>query len=336
MQRLRFLSKLWSNTIFGTWLESAPGKSRNNAYGCTWTFILPRLCNTRFLDFFIPLCNRALIKKLLISISSTNVYKLLGIRFFVLLIAFKTKSRWPEYSRRRIRCVWRTSQSCGWRNKENGSKSPATRTKPSLGEINRKFWYFCTNEFGLSLERVAWKYSIVCTVGYTALRREDRIIPSSAKHRLPFQGKGYRRSPSDAYRVYERIKGPGCQTWRSCRCFWHRRSNGNLQAGKAFFTSTANYRLPMHKMSTTSNKYFSFFQILEKGELQVSEKERSVQLESSFKDIATTVADMCVNPDTKRPYPVGIIEKALHDIHFSVKPNRSTKQQVSASLSAWN
>lgn len=69
-------------------------------------------------------------------------------------------------------------------------------------------------------------------------------------------------------------------------------------------------------------------QILEKGELQVSEKERTVQLESSFKDIATTVADMCVNPDTKRPYPVGIIEKALHDIHFSVKPNHSTKQQA--------
>jgi len=69
-------------------------------------------------------------------------------------------------------------------------------------------------------------------------------------------------------------------------------------------------------------------QILEKGELQVSEKERNVQLESSFKDIATTVADMCVNPETKRPYPVGIIEKALHDIHFSIKPNRSAKQQA--------
>jgi len=68
--------------------------------------------------------------------------------------------------------------------------------------------------------------------------------------------------------------------------------------------------------------------ILEKGELQVSEKERTVQLESSYKDIATTVADMCVNPETKRPYPVGIIEKALHDIHFSIKPNRSTKQQA--------
>jgi len=69
-------------------------------------------------------------------------------------------------------------------------------------------------------------------------------------------------------------------------------------------------------------------QILDKGELQVSEKERNDQLDSSFKDIATTVADMCVDPDTKRPYPVGIIEKALHDIHFSIKPNRTAKQQA--------
>jgi ribosome maturation protein SDO1 len=68
--------------------------------------------------------------------------------------------------------------------------------------------------------------------------------------------------------------------------------------------------------------------ILDKGELQVSEKERTVQLETSFKDIATTVSDMCVNPETKRAYPVGIIEKALHDLHFSIKPNRTTKQQA--------
>lgn len=47
-----------------------------------------------------------------------------------------------------------------------------------------------------------------------------------------------------------------------------------------------------------------------------------------FRDIATVVADKCVNPETTRPYPVTIIERALHDIHFSVKPTKSTKQQV--------
>lgn len=69
-------------------------------------------------------------------------------------------------------------------------------------------------------------------------------------------------------------------------------------------------------------------EILAKGELQISEKERNSQLDSLFKDIATNVADKCVNPESKRPYPVTMIEKAMKDIHFSVKPNRNAKQQA--------
>ncbi|KAJ8880962.1 hypothetical protein PR048_017435 [Dryococelus australis] len=69
-------------------------------------------------------------------------------------------------------------------------------------------------------------------------------------------------------------------------------------------------------------------EILSKGELQVSDKERNSQLESLFKDIATTVADKCVNPESKRPYPVSLIEKAMKDVHFSVKPNKNAKQQA--------
>ncbi|MFH4976108.1 hypothetical protein AB6A40_002817 [Gnathostoma spinigerum] len=68
--------------------------------------------------------------------------------------------------------------------------------------------------------------------------------------------------------------------------------------------------------------------ILEKGDLQVSEKERQVQSESSYKEVANLIANMCVNPETKRPYPVTVIERGLHDLHFSLKPNRSSKQQA--------
>ncbi|KAJ8951030.1 hypothetical protein NQ314_007730 [Rhamnusium bicolor] len=68
--------------------------------------------------------------------------------------------------------------------------------------------------------------------------------------------------------------------------------------------------------------------ILAKGELQVSDKERHSQIEQLFKDIATTVADKCINPDVKRPFPVTIIEKAMKDVHYSVKPNQSAKQQA--------
>lgn len=69
-------------------------------------------------------------------------------------------------------------------------------------------------------------------------------------------------------------------------------------------------------------------QILAKGELQVSDKERQSQLETMFRDIATIVAEKCVNPETKRPYTVSLIERAMKDIHYSVKPNKSTKQQA--------
>jgi len=51
-------------------------------------------------------------------------------------------------------------------------------------------------------------------------------------------------------------------------------------------------------------------------------------MNSTFRDIATTVADKCVNPETKRPYTVTMIEKAMKDIHFSVKPTKGTKPQV--------
>lgn len=67
---------------------------------------------------------------------------------------------------------------------------------------------------------------------------------------------------------------------------------------------------------------------MEKGDLQVSEKERQVTSEISFKEIANLIANMCVNPETKRPYSSSVIEKALHDLHFNLNTNRSAKQHV--------
>jgi ribosome maturation protein SDO1 len=68
--------------------------------------------------------------------------------------------------------------------------------------------------------------------------------------------------------------------------------------------------------------------ILDKGELQVSERERTEQLDALMKDVANTIAGLCVNPDTKRPYPVSIIEKGLKEVHFTAKPGRNSKQQA--------
>ena len=40
------------------------------------------------------------------------------------------------------------------------------------------------------------------------------------------------------------------------------------------------------------------------------------------------ISDKCVNPETKRPYPVSIIEKAMKECNIVVKPNKDSKQQA--------
>ena len=74
--------------------------------------------------------------------------------------------------------------------------------------------------------------------------------------------------------------------------------------------------------------FITVFQILRKGELQVGEKEREHDLASLRREIATQVSEKCVDPATKRPYPVGIIEKAMNEVGFSVKLNKNAKSQV--------
>jgi len=69
-------------------------------------------------------------------------------------------------------------------------------------------------------------------------------------------------------------------------------------------------------------------EILKKGELQVGEKERAQDLENLWKEIANQVAEKCVDPETQRPYPVGMIEKGMNEAGFSVKIGKSSKSQV--------
>jgi len=68
--------------------------------------------------------------------------------------------------------------------------------------------------------------------------------------------------------------------------------------------------------------------ILEKGELQVSDKERSTTHEATNKEIATIVSEKCVNPETKTPYTVTMIEAAMKDLHFNINPKKNSKQQA--------
>ncbi|TYG78822.1 hypothetical protein ES288_D02G091600v1 [Gossypium darwinii] len=69
-------------------------------------------------------------------------------------------------------------------------------------------------------------------------------------------------------------------------------------------------------------------EILEKGELQVAGKERESQFSSQFRDIATIVMQKTINPETQRPYTISMIERLMHEIHFAVDPNSSSKKQA--------
>lgn len=69
-------------------------------------------------------------------------------------------------------------------------------------------------------------------------------------------------------------------------------------------------------------------EILKKGELQVGEKERSHELDQMRREIATLVAEKCVDPETQRPHTVTMIAKAMNQIHFATHLNKSAKSQV--------
>ncbi|KAJ0087250.1 hypothetical protein Patl1_08170 [Pistacia atlantica] len=69
-------------------------------------------------------------------------------------------------------------------------------------------------------------------------------------------------------------------------------------------------------------------EILDKGELQVAGKERESQLSNQFRDIATIVMQKTINSETNRPYTISMIERLMHEIHFAVDPNSSSKKQT--------
>ncbi|KAF8712607.1 hypothetical protein HU200_028363 [Digitaria exilis] len=76
-------------------------------------------------------------------------------------------------------------------------------------------------------------------------------------------------------------------------------------------------------------------EILEKGELQVSGKEREAQLSTQFRDIATIVMEKTINPYTRRPYTITMIEHLIHEMHIAVDPGLTSKEQALA-YSFWD
>lgn len=69
--------------------------------------------------------------------------------------------------------------------------------------------------------------------------------------------------------------------------------------------------------------------ILDKGQIQISDMERSATLESTAKEIANYISTKCVHPVSNRPYTTNQIRDAMKKAEISVQPTtaRSVKQQ---------
>lgn len=93
----------------------------------------------------------------------------------------------------------------------------------------------------------------------------------------------------------------------------------------------------LQKAFNTTETEPIMLEILKKGELQVGEKERGAELEDRRREIATEVASRCVDPGTQRPHTVGMIEKAMKEVGFSVNLSKAAKVQVNTPLtdSGW-
>ena len=69
-------------------------------------------------------------------------------------------------------------------------------------------------------------------------------------------------------------------------------------------------------------------EILEKGEIQLNEKERSANLQQKQNEFLTIISTKCINPKSKKRYPPSMINKALNECKFHLNPTRNTKQQA--------
>ncbi|GAA6012287.1 hypothetical protein JCM10207_002788 [Rhodosporidiobolus poonsookiae] len=84
----------------------------------------------------------------------------------------------------------------------------------------------------------------------------------------------------------------------------------------------------LSKAFGTTDKSEIIQQILKKGEIQVGEKERAVELEDLKREICTEVAARCVDPGTQRPHTVGMIEKAMNEVGYNVNGSKAAKVQA--------
>jgi ribosome maturation protein SDO1 len=83
----------------------------------------------------------------------------------------------------------------------------------------------------------------------------------------------------------------------------------------------------MQKVFGTKNEDEISKLILSKGQLQVSDKERSQQQEKASAQIAEWISKNCVQPTTDRPYTISQIRHAMQQANVSIHPTKPLKRQ---------
>lgn len=69
-------------------------------------------------------------------------------------------------------------------------------------------------------------------------------------------------------------------------------------------------------------------EILDKGEIQLNEKERTANLQQKQNEFLNLISTKCINPRSKKRYPPSMIQKALNELKFHLNPNKPAKTQA--------
>ena len=69
-------------------------------------------------------------------------------------------------------------------------------------------------------------------------------------------------------------------------------------------------------------------EILNKGEYQVSDLEREANLENLRREVATIVANMCVDKNNLAPVPVALVQKAMLQAKIKLNDKHPAKKQA--------
>lgn len=83
----------------------------------------------------------------------------------------------------------------------------------------------------------------------------------------------------------------------------------------------------LHSIFGTTDESSIISLILNKGDLQIGDLERTQQYESMARDISTWISEHCIHPVSQRPYTIPQIRQAMKAAEYTIHPTRSMKRQ---------